>query len=246
MDTPDTWNDLLQLARRCENGEEVSAEAREHALRSAMNLGCRSLPHTAACSVTQEQGGGQFVTLISSEGALATALDRVQYGAGDGPCISAARHQRVEQIHAMSQDERWAELSQQALEHSVQSSLSVPLPGAHIPRSALNFYGSVVEAYSPARAQALASLVARTVAVLLAEGPGQFGNLSPSRVQELVSSRSLIARAQGMIMEREGADATTAYHVLATRSAEQRSTLADVARGVVTNGPAFSDQDVSA
>jgi hypothetical protein len=246
MNAPGTWAELFQIARRCDNGEGVDADERRHALRSAMSLGCVTVPQTLACSVSQDEGAGRFVTTVSSDGTLATALDEVQYQVGDGPCLSAARHQRAEQINAMIDDERWAQLSRQAVSRGVHSSLSLPLP-IRAPVGALNFYGAVVDAYVPARTQALASLLARTVSILLTNGPGRLEDLSSTTIQELMLTRSLIDRAQGMIMERDDIDATTAYHRLAVRSARQASSLADVARQVLTKDTSTIDnRDVSA
>jgi hypothetical protein len=143
----------------------------------------------------------------------------------------------------MTGDDRWGELSRQAVSHGVHSSLSLPLPTA----AALNFYGAGVGAYAAARPRALASLVARTVSILLTEGPGRLEDLGPNRIQEMMAARSLIHRAQGMMMERDGTDATTAYHRLAIRSAEESRSLADIARQVLSKSTASTDdRDVSA
>jgi hypothetical protein len=242
MNISQAWTEFLQVVQQCDRGGIVDPGERQDAVRSALVLGNASVPNTVACSISQADSSGRFET-PASDGPLAIALDRAQYDAGDGPCVSAARHRRLERIDVMADDDRWPELSHAALGQGVHSSLSLPLMAAPARTAALNFYGGIDGAYTPENVRARAGLLVRAVAILLSESTGQLDAVGPGQMQEVMAERALIDRAQRLIMARDGVDATVAYRRLAQRSVARQCPLSGIARQVLAHGDADADQD---
>jgi AmiR/NasT family two-component response regulator len=90
-------------------------------------------------------------------------------------------------------------------------------------------------------------VLAQAVAVLLMEvGRLPDEGLSAARVHRTFAERSLISRAQGVVMARDGVNERLAYRKMAIRSAEEASPLRDVARRVLIEASGAVDHDESA
>ena len=238
------WSELLAAVRRCEDGGPPSAPERQVALELAVSVGLATLPGAAGCSITRPRSGGGFVTPVAA-GPVALALDEVQYTTDDGPCLRAARSGRPEQLDSLAADERWPELVRRAAELGVHSSLSLPLAE---PASALNLYGAATGAFASAGAAARANMLGRAVSILLMDADQRPDDgLSAARVHRTLTERTLIARAQGVVMARYGVTQHVAYRKLAVRSGQESRPLRDVARQVLEAAESGRDgEDVSA
>ena len=75
-------------------------------------------------------------------------LDRLQQRLGDGPCISAAKHQSVFRIEDTLQDLRWPEFNAEAARLKVRSMLCVPLWIDERGLGALSLYADQAAAFS--------------------------------------------------------------------------------------------------
>ncbi len=120
------------------------------------------------CSVTEIDADRCRTPAYAGEAAL--ALDRVQYAAGRGPCLTAIRR---ELMHITDDPAQlggslpgWAE---QASRYGVAGVLSVPLPGAE-PAAGINFYAAAPAAFRDPVVTARALLVSRAVTALLTRG----------------------------------------------------------------------------
>ena len=96
-----------------------------HALRGVADIGCQLLPNCAAASVTVIER--EHAITVGSTSDTAQALDDAQYTAGDGPCLTAARHGVLVRIDDTTAEQRWPDFCRQAADNGVHSSLSVPL-----------------------------------------------------------------------------------------------------------------------
>src|SRR5215207_7697159 len=88
-------------------------------LRRLATAGCGMLEHCRAASVTIE-AAGRPVTMASTDD-VAAALDEAQYDVGDGPCLTAAREERLVRIDAISADLRWPRFRRAAMARGVTS-----------------------------------------------------------------------------------------------------------------------------
>jgi GAF domain-containing protein len=68
---------------------------------------------------------GQVPT--ASTGELAAAVDELQYGSDEGPCLDALRGGVVIHVDDLATDDRWDNYRSPAVAHGVASSLSLPL-----------------------------------------------------------------------------------------------------------------------
>jgi putative methionine-R-sulfoxide reductase with GAF domain len=93
--------------------------------------------------VTTFAGGELIPRAFTGEPPL--LLDRLQQQLGDGPCISAARHQSVFRIEDSRQDERWPEFAAEAAPLRVRSMLCVPLGVDERGLGALSLYAGQAE-----------------------------------------------------------------------------------------------------
>jgi hypothetical protein len=237
MDEPEDWPHLLRMVRNYTAGEVVTAEQRQAALESAMALGCSSVPGAVACStsVAFEDQDPTFVTVAASAPS-ALVLDELQYRMDDGPCLTAAREGRVTAVEAMATDQRWPELSERALAEGVRQSVSLPLVLTR-GLGALNVYGGDGTAFRSSEARRRAALLADVTSVLLDDPADDGEGLSAAQLQRILGERSVIQRAQGMVMARDGVSAEQAFHTLALASAEQSRRLADVAAAMLASVP---------
>jgi len=93
-------------------------------LQRIASAGCDLLTNCAASSVTIITAGRPVTLAATNE--VAAGLDQTQYDAGDGPCLTAARHERIVRIDDFAGDERWPRFRNAGREPGAASSLSVP------------------------------------------------------------------------------------------------------------------------
>jgi hypothetical protein len=244
-DVQSGWAELLSVVRRCESGEPLAEPEQQAALELATTVGLAALPGALGCSISLQRPDTGFVTPAAA-GKVAIILDDVQYALGDGPCIRAARTGKPEKLDPIATDRRWPELVRQAADNAVASSLSLPLLTARAP-AALNLYGSAQGVFESAQATAVASVVARATSALLMDVGGlPIEGLSTARIQRAISERTLITRAEGVLMARDGISSRLAYHRMAVRSADESSWLRDVAQRVLDEAEGAAGEDISA
>ncbi len=232
MDTHQQWAELLRAA-----AEPGSASDSSALLRRAVELGREVAPDAVACSVTTIDGD-RYRTPVSSD-SLAMDLDRAQYESGDGPCMAAARERRDHHFDAETDLDRFPGFTEAAIERGVRSSISLPLTGPELP-SAINIYGSSRYAFDAERPQAVAHLLARCVAALMAR-PGlaelaTAAPVSPDRIEAAQTRAQLIAEAEAALMAGRSLSRSQALNLLIQRSRAQRRSIFEVARDVVQAG----------
>ena len=64
---------------------------------------------------------------MAASDEVATEMDQAQYDVDDGPCLTAARQERIFRIEDLAAHERWPTLREIGRHHGVASTLSVPL-----------------------------------------------------------------------------------------------------------------------
>jgi len=102
------------------------------------SLAARELGEGLSCGITL-QPNGRPLTVASSD-VNAARIDELQYGLGDGPCLTALRTGTPVRIDHLTSDRRWRDCAVRALAHGVRSSLSTPLTAQERPVGALNLY----------------------------------------------------------------------------------------------------------
>ncbi|MGH1561551.1 GAF and ANTAR domain-containing protein [Mumia sp. DW29H23] len=176
------------------------------------------------------------VTLIRARGRLETEggtdpvvdeLDALQYELREGPCVDAATEGHLVLAEDLGQDVRWPRWGPAARDRGVNSMLSADLQADGRRIGGLNLYGlrshqfdstdgALLLTYSTHAAAALAS--AHTIESL----------------NTALETRTVIGRAEGILMERLGVDEVTAFAILKRYSQDSNTRLHAIAQHVVT------------
>jgi hypothetical protein len=216
------WEQVLSAA-------STQVGDRDAVLRTAMVLGLDVAPAAVACSLTERAGPG-FRT-VASANELALALDRAQYAAGEGPCLTAARRGAVERLDVIRPGARYPEFTAAAGRHGVRSSLSIPLADVDRP-AALNFYAAADSGFARPGALGAAGLLARAVGALVRGGPGPAG-VSAADLADAHTRRQVVERATAVLAGSGDGDRKAAFGLLVQRSRSEQRSVFDIAAEVV-------------
>ena len=173
---------------------------------------------------------------VGSSGPRALAMDEIQYGFGDGPCLSAIREARTELVPDVTAEPRWPEFMAAVFEHGVRSILAVPFElEQEDARAALNLYALNEHAFSPGTIDAAESYVH------IASGSLQLAvriaRLSDARhnLMSAMESRTAIDTAVGVVMAQNRCDQEAAFAMLKRASSSRNAKLRDVAASVIAS-----------
>jgi GAF domain-containing protein len=203
-----------------------------HALRRVADTGCQLLPNCAAASVTIIER--EHAITVGSTSDTAQALDDAQYTAGDGPCLTAARHGVMVRIDDTTAEQRWPDFCRQAADNGVHSSLSLPL---RLSRDntwgGFNLYGPVVGGFSDVDEE-LCHAFATQASIVVSNVQAYWASLELSaNLSRAMESRAVIEQAKGILMSTHRVSADDAFDLLVARSQTQNRKLREVAGDVV-------------
>lgn len=213
---------------------------------SGMLTGHRPLPETlvhiaefAVQAIPGAEGAG--LTMLEEDRAqtvvasaeFVRAVDDVQYGLGEGPCLLAVETRETQTSGSLGGEPRWPRFGPRVGRMGVHSVLSLPLllPGRVV--GALNVYAHAKHAFGP-DAVRIGELFARPAAVsvhnarILAESQRLAGQLAAA-----LTNRAVIDHALGVIMSRTGATPEEAFDRLRAMSQAQHVKVSEVARVLV-------------
>jgi hypothetical protein len=221
MEAEARWAALLRAP-----GSASGHVTTEQVFELAVRLGLESAPGiTVGCSITEL--GSTTGRTVSSSGELATAIDRAQYDSGQGPCLTAARENRVEYLRDIAQTVEFPRFAEAALGREVRSSLSTPLPGTPRP-AALNIYAAVPDAFDD-RLRAIARLLARAVGTHASAADHAARQVSSPRMTRAQEQARLLNHAQAVA----GGTSAQGFLTMARRSSVEKRSIFDVATDIV-------------
>lgn len=201
-----------------------------------------SLTKVAQLAVEAIPGAdGAGLTLIEhgrSDTIVATApfvaqIDAIQYGLGQGPCITAAATGQTVVSGSLGGDERWTKFGAQVARLGVHSVLSLPLITPEGVLGAMNVYAHPKHAFD-AHASRLGEMFAAPAAIAVqnVQVLAQTRRLA-AQLQEALLSRAIVDRAVGIFMSRSGLNESDALERLRTLSQHEHLKLPVVAQRVV-------------
>lgn len=152
-------------------------------------------------------------------------LVQAEDGTTDGPCGEAARTRAAVQGTGVRLAERWPAWARTAGLGDEESLLFLPLLEPDRAFGTLVVSGVLGEDVPPA-ARSAADAVARMTA----------GHANRTNVEAALDARTVVGRAEGLVMGRLGVDAAAAFDVLRTESQRRNTRVQDVARRVVERG----------
>ena len=150
----------------------------------------------------------------------------LQGSLGEGPGRTAVAQCEPVGSADIAAETRWPMWAGAVAELGFRSSLAVPLHERGRVFAILHLYSERPDAFDAARVS-LASLLARRSAVALA------AVTRTDHLKKAVDARTVIGQAEGILMERYGLDADTAFSVLRRYSQQGNQKLHDVAERVV-------------
>lgn len=201
-------------------------------LQQAVSLAAAVVP-AAACSITMRRDR-QLLTAASSH-PLALAVDEIQYGRGQGPCLEAFHTGTRRTVPNLPEDERWPAYRPYAVAEGVRSSLSLPLMVEGRALGALNLYGTSLSQFDgppTGRAEAFARQIVTTMRIVMHRAR----QIELERqLREALASRAMIDQAIGMIAGRQDISTAAAFAILQEASQRRNVKLHAVAQEVIQN-----------
>jgi transcriptional regulator with GAF, ATPase, and Fis domain len=176
-------------------------------------------------------------TMVASEDFV-RAVDEVQYGIGEGPCLLAVESRLTQKSGSLGGEPRWPRFGPRAGRLGVHSALSLPLLLGDRVVGALNVYGRARDAFDERSVSlgerfSVPAAVTAAHALLLEES-----RRVTAQLQEALVNRATIDRALGIIMSRTGFTSEQAFEQLRERSQLDDLKLNEVARQLVNSAVA--------
>ena len=203
-------------------------------LSEIISIARKESPGADAAGITLIRGEKAFTA--AHDGQMALDADELQYQRGYGPCMDAGRAGQVFLIDDMRSEQRWPDYAQNAAEHGIGSSLSVPLPFQGTMIGALNTYSGRPHAFGDedlALAHEIVGWVA--FAVENAEAAARTAE-DLVHLRTAMLSRAAIEQAKGVLMERYKVTEDQAFTLLTHASQRTNVKLRDVAEELVRTG----------
>lgn len=172
---------------------------------------------------------------VAGSDRAARALDELQNGFKDGPCLTALRNGTALLVPDLAEERRWPHYIKAAQENGVSSILAVPLNLAGEAEAVLNLYSGCSNGFSDediSDAEAFASQAAGSLRLVL-----RIAQLSDARNDLAIAmqSRTVIDMAIGVIMAENRCSRDTAFQILTKASSSRNIKLRDVAAAVITS-----------
>jgi GAF domain-containing protein len=172
-----------------------------------------------SCGITYLTQYG--VLTVASSDSIANAVDELQYGNGDGPCLEALRTGEVVRVEDVLTETRWGHYPALAAQAGICSSLSYPVIVDDISVGAVNFYSTSTGTWS-ADSEAAGLLLSFQVAGILGAVRGIAADLvaDPRRAQGFAERHELDI-ACGILMAQRGCSNAEARTILAADAARR-------------------------
>ncbi|GAA2096680.1 GAF and ANTAR domain-containing protein [Microlunatus panaciterrae] len=203
----------------------------EELLTKVATYAVRAIPGADGAGLTLLEHG-RSATIVSTA-PFVTEIDDIQYGLGQGPCISAAAEGQTKLSGSLGADQRWPQFGSKVARLGVHSVVSLPLitPGAVV--GAMNVYAHAKHVFDN-RAVELGELFAAPAAIAVenAQVLVQAQRLA-AQLQAALGTRGVVDRAIGIMMSRTGATPDEALNKLRSLSQTEHVKLPVMAQRIV-------------
>jgi GAF domain-containing protein len=191
----------------------------------------RAIPGADGAGLTMLEDDRAKTVVASAE--FVHAVDDVQYGLGEGPCLLAVESGRTQTSGSLGGEPRWPRFGPRVGRMGVHSVLSLPLLLPDRVVGAMNVYAHAKDAFGP-DAVRIGELFARPAAVSVhnAQVLAQSQRLA-AQLAEALTSRAVIDQALGIVMSRTGASPEQAFDRLRAMSQSRHVKVAEVSRVLV-------------
>lgn len=161
-------------------------------------------------------------------------VDDIQYGMGQGPCITAVAEARTVRSGSLGSDSQWSEFGARVAALNVFSALSIPLITESGVLGAMNVYAHRANAFDERSAE-LGQFFAIPAAVSVqnARALASAKRLT-EQLEKALSSRSAVEQAVGILLSRSGCSVDEAHDKLRSISQREHIKIDVVAQRLVT------------
>lgn len=203
----------------------------ENTLTQVAHFAVRAIPGADGAGLTLLEEGRSDTIVATAQ--FVSEIDDIQYGLGQGPCVSAAAEGRTMMSPSLGSDQRWPDFGSRVAGLGVHSALSLPLITAGRVVGAMNIYAHRRDVFTE-RAAEIGELFAvpAAVAVQNAQVLSQARRLA-TQLQATLNNRAVIDRAVGIIMSRSGGTAEQALTKLRKSSQKQDTEISTVAQRIL-------------
>lgn len=205
--------------------------ALEDTLRHVAQFAVRAIPGADGAGLTllERDRADTIVTTTP----FVQEIDDIQYGLGEGPCISAAQEGTTMRSGSLGGDPRWPRFGARVARLHVHSVLSLPLAAPDGLVGAMNVYAHAKHAFGDDAAH-IGELFAEPAAIAVqnAQVLADAKRLA-THLQHLLESRAVIDQAVGIIMSRSGVGADEAFDRLRSISQRTHRKVRDIAQQLV-------------
>lgn len=225
---------MLAAMRQETLSERMAAAARElhdqddpaSTVNSAVALLVQNVEGCEAAGVSLVHGKGRVDTPAASAEVVVIG-DQLQSELGEGPCLDTIWEQETVYVPDLATDPRWPQWGQRLVQATgVHSVLCFRLFTSADTLGALSLYASRVDGFSAQdKVEGLALATHITMAVAAAQ--------NIDLLETSLDSRTVIAQACGMVMERFEIDSVRAFAVLTRLASNQNVKLREVAAEMV-------------
>ncbi len=187
----------------------------------------RAIPGADGAGLTLLQEGKPDTIVSTAD--FVREVDDIQYGIGEGPCITAAAEGRTVRSGSLGEDLLWPLFGPRVGRLGVHSALSLPLLVPAGVLGAMNIYARAPHAFDD-RAAELGELFAVPAAISVQNA--QVLNqalLLAAQLETALKSRAAIDYALGIVMSRTGCSPDEAFAKLRTISQNENRKLSVVA-----------------
>jgi GAF domain-containing protein len=188
----------------------------------------QAIPGADGAGLTMLEDDRPQTVVASAE--FVHAVDDVQYGLGEGPCLLAVHSRQTQTSGSLGGEPRWPRFGPRVGRMGVHSVLSLPLLLPDRVVGAMNVYAHAKDAFG-ADAVRIGELFARPAAVSVhnAQVLAQSQRLA-AQLEEALTSRAVIDQALGVIRSRTGANPEEAFSRLREMSQSRHVKVAEVSR----------------
>ena len=239
MTTSNPLNQRLPLADELAgvfarmSGLLLSEETVETSLSLLSALARETVPGAtgAGVSVMDEQGRRSS----GSTDARVREADNLQYDLNEGPCLAAAAGRELVRIDDLAVDRRWPAWTSAVAPLGVRAAMSAPLVIGDGSLGALKVYADEPGTFEVHDEQLL-TLFSAQAAVLVANVQSyDRAKRFSDGMRQAVHDRDVVNIAKGVLMGRNAVDEDAALGMLLARCEQDRITVAEAARAVVTS-----------
>ena len=203
----------------------------EDLLRKVATYAVKAIPGADGAGLTLLEEGRSDTIVATAK--FVSEIDDIQYGLGQGPCITAAREGQTVMCGSLGADPRWPRFGGRIARLGVHSVLSLPLITPDGVVGAMNVYAHDKHVFDE-RAAELGEIfsVPAAIAVQNAQVLAQSQRLA-AQLQEALAARRTVDQAIGIMMSRSGGTEDEALGRLRALSQNEHQKLAVVARQIV-------------